>query len=66
MLECYNRGLPIPHLTVHDELDFSLLPTDDDTREEIKKVMEEIFELHIPLKVDVERGTDWGHLKKEK
>jgi DNA polymerase I-like protein with 3'-5' exonuclease and polymerase domains len=66
MLECYRRELTIPHLTVHDEVDVSLSSDANDERHEIQDVMENIFALHVPLKVDVERGPDWGHLNKEK
>ncbi len=65
MLKLYRLGFPLAYLTVHDELDFGL----EEVKEvytEIKDVMENIFTLHLPLKVDVEIGNSWGTLDKNK
>ncbi len=53
----------ILHLTVHDELDLSITRGEkgDVFRGQIKEAMED-FELTVPIKVDHERGTDWGHV----
>jgi DNA polymerase I-like protein with 3'-5' exonuclease and polymerase domains len=55
----------IPHIQVHDELNLSL---SIDTRENIvrliKEIMETCIELKIPSKVEPKIGTSWGNLKK--
>ena len=53
-------------LSIHDELLFEI--KDDileETAELIKKIMEEIFKLEVPLKIDVKIGKNWGELKNE-
>jgi DNA polymerase I-like protein with 3'-5' exonuclease and polymerase domains len=52
------------HLTVHDELDFSVLKGSSGTRKakELKDVME-TFELSVPIQAKAELGPDWGHTK---
>ena len=53
------------HLTVHDELDFSA-PKDPRRRAEwgeaLREKMED-FDLRVPVKLDMEYGPDWGHVK---
>lgn len=53
----------ILHLTVHDELDLSIVQgaTGDKYRAQIREAMED-FSLDVPIKVSHERGTDWGHV----
>ena len=56
----YQEGI-IPHIQVHDELDFSV-----ESPEQIKKIqdiMEHCVELRVPIKVDVELGPNWGEAK---
>jgi DNA polymerase-1 len=52
-------------LSIHDEL---LLEVSDDMIEKtarlVKKIMEEIYNLPVPLVVEVSSGKDWGHLNK--
>lgn len=50
------------HLTVHDELDFSVPPGKEGKLfcRELKEKMED-FNLTVPVKVDLELGPDWGH-----
>ncbi len=51
-------------LSIHDELLFEI--KDDilnKTADLIKKTMEEVFKLDVPLKVDVKIGKNWGELK---
>ena len=52
-------------LQVHDELVFEVAE-DKVARaaQEIKKIMENIYKLAVPLKVDLEAGDNWGELKK--
>lgn len=66
MVTCYEMGLfeatGIPHLTVHDELDWS----DDESSEaaeafeEVKHVMETCVPLRVPLRVDFSEGKNWA------
>ena len=61
-LKAYNLKLL---LQVHDELIFEIPEKDvQKIAEEIKKIMENIYQLSVPLKVDVEAGDNWGELKK--
>lgn len=47
-------------LTVHDELVFEVPPDELSTLKElVKKVMEGIWELKVPLKVNIEAGKNW-------
>lgn len=50
------------HLTVHDELDFSIPKGSAGLRKakELKAVMED-FELSVPIQAKAEVGPDWGH-----
>ena len=51
-------------LSIHDELLFEV--RDDmieKTSRKIKEIMEEIYKLPIPLRVEVATGKDWGRLK---
>lgn len=69
MLACWKSGVfdvtGVPRLTVHDELDFS----DPGGREaeeafrEIKRIMENVMKLKIPVIADAEAGPDWGHVE---
>lgn len=58
------------HLTVHDELDFSV-PRDrvEAFKEDLRKAMEDWTEadgpkLHVPIKADIKHGESWGALIK--
>ena len=59
-----NAGF-IPHLTVHDELDFSVERSTEmrDTKI-INEIMENCVKLLVPLKCDMELGENWGDVKK--
>jgi DNA polymerase I-like protein with 3'-5' exonuclease and polymerase domains len=52
----------IVHLTVHDELDFSVTRSEKakGIMGEIRETMED-FELEVPVKFDLDMGNDWGH-----
>lgn len=57
--------LGVPQLTVHDELDGSV-PQTKAGREalaEVKRIMEEVVPLRVPLKVDLSVGRNWGQAK---
>ncbi len=67
MLDCYRAGVfdetGIPHLTVHDELDWSAEPGDKATAAfaEAKHLMETcIPQIKVPLIFDMSEGTNWG------
>lgn len=66
----------IPHLTVHDELDFSVDPGAEGMRllREVQDAMEDpgfqdedpgapFYKPRVPVVADVELGPDWGHLE---
>ena len=57
MLELDKEGY-LPHIQVHDELDFSVANEKD--KNKIKDIMENCVELAVPSKVDIECGTSWG------
>jgi len=56
----YEEGI-IPHIQVHDELDFSVSSDAEITK--IKDIMEHCVEMRVPVKVDVELGPNWGEAK---
>lgn len=63
MVTCYKEGIfaktGIPHLTVHDELDWSD-NGDAAAFEEAKHVLETCVPLRVPLLVDMSVGNTWG------
>lgn len=67
MLKAYEDGvydrIGLPLVTVHDELGFSDNGECEDGHAELKHIMENIIPLKVPVKVDVEIGPDWGHVK---
>ena len=69
MLRCWEDGLfstvGVPHLTVHDELDFSDTGANPEAFAEIIRTMETCLPFEVPIRVEVERGADWGHTVKE-
>lgn len=67
MLACWNSGVfeftGVPRLTVHDELDWSVI--DDSPRMQeafafIKHTMEVTTTMRVPIKVDATMGPNWG------
>lgn len=51
-------------IQVHDELVFDCPKEEFDiVREIVQRVMENIYKLSVPLKVDIEYGTDWYQAK---
>lgn len=59
-----NEGAGL-HLTVHDELDFSVdKGKRDTTGKRLVEVMENTVKLKVPLKVDNEIGPSWGEVEK--
>ena len=74
MVDIWEAGLTTAHggplsvfLTVHDELDGSVLPDSRGVEAylEAKHIMETSTKLSLPILADGELGPDWGHLKSE-
>jgi DNA polymerase-1 len=51
-----------PHLTVHDELGVSVPKTREgiEAYEELKRMMETVLELRVPIIAEAEYGSTWG------
>ena len=69
MVDAYEEGLfdedrlGFPHITVHDELDFSFK---EDYREDfrtLRNVMQNAIKLKVPVIMDAELGTNWGNVE---
>jgi DNA polymerase I-like protein with 3'-5' exonuclease and polymerase domains len=60
MVNLYKKG-EVPHITIHDELDFSV--RDHEHARMIRQEMLTCLELAVPLKVDCELGPNWGEVK---
>jgi DNA polymerase I-like protein with 3'-5' exonuclease and polymerase domains len=52
----------VPHLTVHDENDYSI--TSRKQAYEIKEIMENVVTLEVPLVCDAEVGPNWGNVER--
>ena len=65
MVDLYEAGFT-PHLSIHDELVFSVQYDRDDPIREIKHIMEHPtgIELKVPLRADIKVGDNWGQMKK--
>ena len=51
-------------IQVHDELVFNVVKDEEETVYEIvKRIMENTYKLNVPLKVDIETGSDWYEAK---
>ena len=67
MVDAHKAGIfdrvGFPHITVHDELDFSY---HDDYKEDfldLKNIMENAIPLKVPVIADFEFGSNWGNVK---
>ena len=62
LVEGYEAGLPLPSLTVHDEIDGAL---GYEGAVKWQTVMCEVFSdrLKVPMRVDLEHGPNWGQLE---
>jgi DNA polymerase-1 len=50
-------------LQVHDELVFEIPPEEvERIRELVRSIMEGVYELRVPLKVDVKTGPNWAEV----
>lgn len=67
MIDCYEAGLfdkvGFPHITVHDELDFSYHPDLHNYFEEIRHTIENAIPLRVPIIMESEIGPNWGAVK---
>ena len=68
MRDAYDDGIfnvLIPHLTVHDELDFSIPRTKEGTEAtmELKRIMETCVKLKVPVIADLEVGPNWADVE---
>lgn len=66
MIKIYEAGLLDEidlKLTVHDELDFSVSKDKQKCFDESLQIMKTCVDLKVPLKVDVEKGDNWGTIK---
>ena len=51
-------------IQVHDELVFNVLNDElEIVKEIVERVMENTYQLNVPLKVDIETGSDWYEAK---
>lgn len=57
LVEMDAQGWPV-QLQVHDEIDGSVVS--EEQARAGAKIMEEVVQLHVPMKVDVELGASWG------
>ena len=70
MIDIFESGLLYEkahmHLTVHDELDFSILNDDSlvGTVKEIKHIMESALTLRVPIIAEASIGDNWGDVEK--
>ena len=65
LVQCEEEGVfehVVPHLTVHDEIDFSVPPTTmgEEAATRIQEIGQTCLNLQVPLKVDRERGPNWA------
>lgn len=67
MLNCWNSGVfnvtGVPHITVHDELDFSVMedtPLQREAYDYIQRTMQNAIKLRVPVFVDESNGPSWG------
>jgi DNA polymerase-1 len=70
MVDSYQAGLfnvLHPHITVHDELDFSIPRTKEgrEATKELKYIMENCLKLNVPVIAELEVGPNWGHTTEE-
>lgn len=69
MVDIWDSGviavLGAPHLTVHDELDFSAPKgkAGKEALKEVKHIMETTVELEVPILADHKSGKNWGECK---
>lgn len=62
MRECWRAGI-VPLLQMHDELDLSV--PDERTAYRVAEMMRDVVKLRVPVKCDVEFGSNWGRAAKD-
>jgi len=66
MIKCVDAGF-LPRVQVHDELIFSVMNHNDGYIAEVvaglKKIMESVVTLDVPLVVDIHEGKNWNDAK---
>jgi DNA polymerase I-like protein with 3'-5' exonuclease and polymerase domains len=66
MVDAYESGIfdkiGYPHITVHDELDFSYSPDLHAGFLELINCVENCLKLKVPIKMGLDIGPDWGHV----
>lgn len=64
IVACYRADIPIL-FTVHDEIDASLPKgsTGEKLAEKIRRIMETIIPLEVPMVVEYNKGKNWGEAK---
>jgi DNA polymerase-1 len=70
MVDSYEAGVYnvlYPHITVHDEMDFSIPRTKEgkEAVKELKNIMENCIKIRVPLKAEFEIGENWGNLSEK-
>lgn len=70
MATCYYSGIfdvtGVPRLTVHDELDFSVMDRSPRTMEafrEMHHIMQTVIPLRVPVICDLDVGRSWGEVE---
>ena len=58
LVKVVEAGIPMPALTVHDELDWS--DANNAELAEAKRIMEGCYEFSVPIRCDLETGATWG------
>ncbi len=66
MAQCRDEGL-VPMLQMHDQLCFSVPPTEDGKKmiDRIVEIMQTVYQCSVPFLVDADVGLTWGDAKKQ-
>lgn len=62
MVECYRQGIDIL-FSVHDEINFLVNESDTETIDKVKRIMETVFILEVPVVASVKYGKTWAECK---
>ena len=62
MLMCWREGI-VPLIQMHDELGLSV--GEPETVGRVRQIMLEAVPLLVPMKVDVQLGSNWGEASQE-
>lgn len=68
MVKAYEAGIfdiiGVPRLTVHDELDFSVMEPNEEAFAELKNILENVIPLLVPVIAEREIGLNWADVEK--